>query len=339
MGLPLDYVDAYEKISSLIRHIIPDAKVGGWGISSIAEENRDVFSAVMEKWSRSKYPPDFISLNLFPYFEGVRADEKHHSRRLLNNAEYYSRAISICRKKMEDCGFADIPIYVAEWNTSISKRNYYNDTCGKAAMMLQMISELKVQIACAAYMELPDLSGVYHDSIGYLFGGRGLINMYGGRKPSYYGLMFLNKLRPKLIYRDSHVIVTTDGFGTYTVLCFNARRLKYDYYRRNEGEIQLDELEKLFEDQKNLEITFRINHVGNGTYNMDEYRVRPQRGSLLHEWMRMGQKEELNQYDYQYLREVVQPERRRSHLTVTQGKMVFLQKLMKNEIRLIKLSK
>lgn len=339
LGMSVDFVDTFEQVRTKIKEKIPDAAVGGWGAVVMDANNEHFLDITLKKWHEKNFAPDFVSLNLFPYESADPSEKIIRSKRLLNTADYYKISVDTCRKKMDENGFGHLPIYVAEWNTSISKRNFFNETCGKAALMLQLMAEINVKVEYAGYKELSDLSGIYYDTSDYLFGGMGVFNVYGAKKPSYYALTFMNQLNSYLIYKDKYTIITTDGYDSYTIVCFNAKRLKYKYYTKSEDGIPIDEIGDIFEDGKNLEITFCLNHVKNGTYNIKEYSVRPNHGSVMNEWIRLGKNEHLDAEDYEYLKNISRPVKRRGHVNVDQGKMILLQTLRANEICLLKISK
>ena len=335
MGLQEDYTDAFGKVKRLIRSHAPGAQVGGWGLSSVEGKEEPLVSSILRKWSEVKERPDFISLYLFPYLPKSIVEVERGTKRQRNDLDFYANTIRKCRNKMDSFGFQDVPIYVMEWNISLTKRNFLHETCGKAAMLLRIISETNIPIGYGVYSELSDISGVGHDVEGYLFGGNGLINAYGGRKPSYYALMFLRKLHPLLLARNKHSLVTYDGKGFFAILCFHSSRIRYQYYRNSEDEIRIQEAEEIFETKQPVELTVQIDHMKNGAYTVKEYQMSPDKGSLLHEWLTMGYGERLDQEDYRYLREKAIPECRVGHLTVSSEKLILKRVLLNNEVRLI----
>jgi len=340
MGLPVDNFSAvFTQVYAVIKSVIPGAKVGTWGLGITEQSQDSLIFEIMKQWSSSAIHPDYIGLLLYPYAVLKKEDLKLDYRRRTNNAQYYSRIVSTCRNMMNECGLQDVPIYVNEWNTSMSKRNYYNETCGKAAHLLQMISGLNAGVDYAAYKELTDLSGIYEDNRDYMFGGWGLVNAFGARKPVYYAFMFLSRLGNCLLYKDPQAIITYDQHETYTILCFNAKRLKYSYYTKTEDEIPANEIEKIFENDKKLEITFCLEHMENGEYSIRVYRVYPTGGSVLHEWIQLGMKESLEKEDHEYLKNISVPEKKLWHIRAVNEMLVFRQVLVANEIRLIRIKR
>lgn len=246
MGIQTDYVAAFEVIGGAIKKRLPYARIGGWGISSTDDGEDKRFSSIIKRWKESRIRPDFISLMLYPYLDGDVAKEKGR-RREINTSDFYDRTIELCRKRMDECGFYDVALCVCEWNLSMSMRNYFNESCGKAAMMARVMSNENIRLVTAGYSELFDMNKSNEiASEKNLYGGNALISMFDVCKPSYYVMLFYNKLLDYLLYKDDYCIVTTDTFGSYAILCNNAKRLKYSYYMQAENKIGPDDVQNIF---------------------------------------------------------------------------------------------
>ena len=336
MGIKTDYVSAFEKISNLIKKYIPSAKVGGWGISSVEDNGNYRFSEMLEKWQKSPVHPDFISLYLFPYIELSENEVKTCCRKNIV-VEYFSQMLEKCRKQMNTCGFFDVPIYVLEWNLSMSMRNYYNETCGKAAMMLKVMAMEDMKLEYAGYSALMDLSEIGMDTTRFLFGGTGVINTHLAQKPACHALIFYHQLKPYIIHKDKNCIISTDDYGTYSIICFNPRPLRYSYFLKEENQILEDEYDDIFLDQKCLEIDFKLEGVENGIYDIKERCVNKEHGSIMDEWIKFGKNEVMDEEDSNYLIERAAPSLQRWHTTVNQGVLSFKKKMEPNEICLLRI--
>ena len=142
-----------------------------------------------------------------------------------------------------------------------------------------------------------------------------------------------------MIASDKNYIITTDGFNEYTILCFNAKQLRYKYYARDEDNIRPDGVEDIFEDTDSLELTFTLKNMEDGIWHMKEYRISPDHGSVLEEWLRLGSNEDLDAEDARYLKEICVPNQKNGSLRAVNGNLVFLQTLKACEIKMIKLFK
>lgn len=338
MGIQTDYVEAFSKISQRIKKVIPTARIGGWGISNVEDGDEYTFTQIMKAWQKSDIRPDFISLNLYPYgdFEKIKENGRNREIYVL---KYFNSKIKNCRIWMNKYGMQEIPLCIGEWGISMSMRNYFNETSGNAAMMLQVMLMDDVRVEYAAYGSFVDYSEIYSDTSRYLFGGRGIINASGAKKPSYYALMLYNQLRDYLIYKDKNCVITTDAYGSYTILYYNVKQLKYKYFYKSEEAISEDELEDIFEDKKYLEMVFKLNDIENGIYNIKEYCLNKNHGSLINEWIRFGKDQMIDTEDASYLKDIAQPAIRRKTMHVENHTLIFKQVMQPNEIGLIKIYK
>lgn len=75
-----------------------------------------------------------------------------------------------------------------------------------------------------------DRTSEYYDSHDMLYGGTGIITKDGILKPAGFAFDFLNRLLPYYIGKEENCILTTDGHGSYGILCHNAKKLNYNYY-------------------------------------------------------------------------------------------------------------
>ena len=202
-----------------------------------------------QRWRASDEIPAFVSIYLLPY-ERADIDGRLHGQRRLNTAAMED--VASCRTIMAEEGWDHMPLYVTEWNMTISQRNYFNDTCGKAALMADQMIRLLGQISLAAYDVISDFSGSYYDSSRLLIGAWGLITRAGIYKPSFYALTFVQMLGPYLLGTFENGIITAGERSEYIIFCYNHKQMKYNYYMRDEYDFDLPEVQHLFEDEKVL---------------------------------------------------------------------------------------
>ncbi len=334
MGIPGSFLKIFGGICGEIKRFIPDAQVGGCGLSISINEKK--FHDLLDTWVKEPVKPDFISINLYPYSQ-LNISGKLRAKRHLNTNDYYQSEVLRCRDVINEYGWADVPLYVIEWNMSMSQRNFFNDTCGKAALMVSQMVRLMDVVDLAAYNGLSDLSGLYTDTSAFLMGGSGLLTASGVRKPAYYALQFMSRLGNLLVKKDANYIVTTNGCDDYQILCFNAKNLRYKYYAKEESSIVPEEIEDIFENKDTIEITFSLTNLSEGDFFVREYRVIPWRHSVLDAWKYMGTEYEMDAEDIEYLKSICVPVQKKGRLKVSGGKLVFQQSIRDQEIKFIHL--
>ncbi len=328
------YVSLFEKLSHIIKYWIPEAKVGGYGLA-IGEK----MEGFMKEWLASQYPPDFISIFLMPYMnvEEKKKDEDLYARRV-SDLDFLKQNLKKMRKELECLGSGHLPIYVTEWNLSLMDRNYENDSCGKAARMLHVIANSFEDVDFVCYSRASDITSLYYESNKPLFGGKSMLTKDGLRKPVFYIFLFLKKLGNQLIYSNNHCIVTESGKNNYYMILFNNKNLNYTYYQKEEDEITIDDIGKIYDNDDQLEVEIILNHVDDGKYYVKRSSLNEE-NSLLMQWRKMGELDILNLEELDYLQHISMPRIEIYQTQCYNGILKFSEILQANEIELIHIFK
>ena len=180
------YFTVLDSVIRLIKDKIPEAKVGGGGWGGEKQ-----FVEGCQGILKMKNRPDFISLYLYLIH---RDDMQDTNVRQYYEKDYMKNILENWTGIMKSMGLEKIKLYVTEWNLSIENHNYFNDSCGKAAMMLNVMIECMFSLDMGCYFSGTDRTLSDYDSIGILDGNLGLISKAGLKKPSWYALKFMGKM-------------------------------------------------------------------------------------------------------------------------------------------------
>ena len=118
------------------------------------------------------------------------------------------------------------PLYVTEWDVTLSCRNFLNESCYRAVYLLKNL------VACMENVELMSCSGSldmqceYFDSALPLNGGFGLLTKNGIKKPAFYAFTFLNRMGKYLLAKGEHYLVTADSYSGYAIILFHCCQQK-----------------------------------------------------------------------------------------------------------------
>lgn len=310
-------------------------EVGGCGFRGDYEQETD--RQMLIEWGKQECIPDFISMILYAYIRGEE-DQDRFSRRSTDR-EALVRPVKWMRTSMKEAGIQDKKLYVTEWNLTISDRNYINDTCFKGAYVVKNILDFYGMVDDAGYFTGSDRISEYFDSNLILHGGTGLLTKHGILKPAGFAFEFFNRLYPYLISRDSSCIVTTNGHGTYGILCHNMRSLNYNYYFTKENEIEKEHLWKYYEDTKTAELEIVLSDMQDGVYQMKMYRVNEKNGSILYIWKEMQYTQELDREDLKYFKRTCEPKLTIEKIRAEDGRINTKIRMLPNEIIYIKIQK
>lgn len=335
LGIPGDFVEQYSAIKKCIKSCLKEAKVGGCGLSMGILEKP--FQDIFPKWKECGEWPDFISIYVYPYQRKNDMGKMHTVRK--SGVEFFREELIKTKSILKKIGWGDIPLYITEWNISFTNRNFFNDSCAKGAMMLhQMISEMQ-EVEFGSYWYASDLYSEYYDSNQVINGADGLLTSAGICKPAFYALNFIELLEKNIVASGQGYIVTTNGNGLFTVILYNDKKFGYNYYSRKEFEIGLEEIEKIFEDQDDLELLLTLRNVENGHYYVRKSGISPQRGSIIHEWKKLGMNSAKAIGDIEYLKHFCVPHRENEEITVRDNKLVIKQRLSAHEFIIMQILK
>lgn len=176
--------------------------------------------------------------------------------------------------------------YITSWRDNLQQCNVMNDSCYKGAIIIKnfldcfgQIDSLSQNVALDSMYDIQLQSGV-------LFGGNGLMNYHGIKKPTYYAYLFMSHVGDWFLDRNENIAVFTNDFGNYHIIAHNCKRLGYRYFME-EDELSVSHIQNYFEDTESLEIHICIHNVENGIYEIKRRSINQNRGSIQDELIRM----------------------------------------------------
>lgn len=329
-----DYNEVFEATAKIVKSYGKNILVGGAGF--VLGNLHEPVRAFLARCPEFEVPPDFISMYAFPYCHIDESDVlgsaiRPHTRFLAEEIENY-------RKLARQYGIETIPLYIMEWNMSLSQRTFYNDSCGKAALMLKNMTDNLENAWRCTYSLLSDMDSDYYDSPELLMGAAGLLTKEGIPKPCYYALKFMNSLGTELICAADGYVVTADRSGQYKILCFNHKAVGQSYYLRRESDLKRSELEHMYEDSLEMTLHFTLENMDNGPWRLHRYRISPQYGSILRIWEQLGQDTSVRE-DVEYLRQMCIPRIEGEKAVCQNGTLTLEENLAAHELRLIVLAR
>lgn len=336
LGMKAGYPECFAEISRCIKKHAPGVMVGGCGLSPSI--NLAHFRKLLRKWSSGEVPPDFLSVYMYPFLRidnipaGQSALKKH--------SEFIGDEITNISRELSAVGWADMPVKVTEWNLSLIAGDPFNDSCGKAAILLACMTDPVNAVSLGAYDSLSDRSYSEHLSNLPLTGTRGLLTHDGICKPSYFAMQFISRLLPWVIERGPHYMITTDRADSYTILCFNEKGMHISYYRNLEAPGTHRDVHALFADDQSREFIFSLRGVTNGNYSIRQYCVSADSGSIQDTLDNMGGSHpEIDSEDIVYLRRITTPKLLHGSYEADSHRLIIAETLTAHEFRLIQITR
>ena len=326
-----EYYQRFDLLYQTMKNYSEDISVGGAGF--ILGYETLVCKKIFPIWKAREIHPDFLSVCSYQYIALVE-DGGRLGRKSIDS-EYMLNQIEIMKSVMEETGFQIPELHIDEWNFTISNRNVLNDSCEQGAYILKNCIEMNGAVDMMAYWHALDLYSDYYDTDTVLNGDSGLISRDGICKPSFYAFQFMNRLLPKVLEKNDHAIVTTNGRNRYVIACHNYKSLSSRYVFTDEDEIQLEDIEQYVEDIDPVKLNFTIQNVKDGKYLVKIYRVNRECGSVQDLWKNLDYSKGLMRDEVDYLKSSAIPGIEMRTVEVENGELSLENTLEMQEIRLI----
>lgn len=294
------YENVYEDTYRLIRRYLPGAQIGGCNLNVTV--SKEALKEILVFWRSRNIVPDFLTLMSYPYSVRENQEGKLVLCNIYPDAHFVRKDAEEYRALLEELSYPQLPLCVSEWNTSLSERNSYNDSCAKACHMLTQMIDMAQIGAPGYYSRLSDLTSRYYDSPEPFIGASGLISKDGIFKPSYYAMEFWSKLGNQYVDSGEHFIATRLNDGSIRILVFNGKGFGRDYYLQEEDQITPQKLQEIYKNTNRLTVKIELKNLKKQQYCMRSFRLKEGEGSVLAEWRKLGETKSLMREEVSYLR-------------------------------------
>ncbi|WP_237389547.1 GH39 family glycosyl hydrolase [Bacillus sp. USDA818B3_A] len=333
-----EYFKIFKEFKTVIKDIVPLAKVGGCGLSMELAGSK--LNSLLKQWKLEEVQPDFLSVYLYP----IEIDKQKNAIPIKNqqstNPSYIKQKLHEIRKSLETIGYEELELNVTEWNVTPVNRDYLHDTSFKASYIVKNIIENLHQhpVNMLGYWLGSDIFSDFRDSKNLLHGGAGLLTKSGIKKPSYHAFALLNQLGEILVAKGENYIVTKKTGDRYQVLFFNYKHFNYSYYLQTEGSNGISGQYDIFENNEPLNLSLELQGIANGEYRLKEHKLNRDHGSILDEWMKFGAVHDLKADEVEYLRHICIPYMKVENKIIENNSIILKGMLNPHEVKLFEIN-
>lgn len=319
------YLNLFKHYYSIIKEIVPEAKIGGPGFNP--EVNMKKFDAFLKQVKKSNIKLDFLSVSIYPYEliedskvekiseknnrgnKAYKNDEGEYLSHLLPSKDknYSKVKLDKIRKMIRDTEINIPEIHVTEYNSSISHRHPANDTTFKAAYISKNILDNLDETNSFGYWFCSDVSGELKDSKNLLYGDMGLISANGINKPGFYAYEMLGKLGNDLVQKGDGYIITKKSLYNFEIITYNYKHFDYFYCLSEETPVTLEQYYNIYENQENLNFSITLKGTKKGRYRVKKYVLNREHGSIFDEWLNMNAIFNIKKDEIDYLKQICVP--------------------------------
>jgi beta-xylosidase/AraC-like DNA-binding protein len=292
--------------------------------------------------------PDFYNIHCYPvkisstedlatFGENLNRNQDNDIIVLSEDADYMAHVINNFKSKI--AAYPKLPIFMTEWASTSSHRDWLNDTCYRSAYIVKNILENYDVIEsfgnwCLSdtMEELPLDNEVFHGELG-LFTSNGI------KKPAYYAFTFLNKLFDTLLVSGKGYFITTNQKGDYSIILYNYLHVSPLYAQGVLFNVTFLERYNAFVDPNSLEFDYVLSNIENGNYIQTEHIVNREYGSAFDEWVQMGALPLITEEEIDILKGRSMPKINKNRILVENNSINYFAELKPHEIRLIQIKK
>ncbi|WP_150274489.1 GH39 family glycosyl hydrolase [Paenibacillus tepidiphilus] len=244
------------------------------------------------RWTRKhECVPEFLNLHFYAdNFDNFDLHTKQfttYTGKLSEDAHRFHAFIDRVKEVAAEEGMDTLPIYMTEWNLTVSHRNLINDTCFKSCYLAKNLLENYDRLDSFGYWVLTDLIEETQHRSEIFHGGLGLFTYNGIKKPHYYVFQFINRLGSQLLAQGNGYFVTRSG-PSIRIMLYN-----YEHYNKLFASGELFNMTAInrytpFPSHSSLEMSIPLKNLPEGRCVIKEYVINRKSGSSFDKWMEFG---------------------------------------------------
>jgi xylan 1,4-beta-xylosidase len=289
-------------------------------------------------------PSDFI--NIHYYDNSFSVSESISDSFSISNIEKtcplnvdpfaFTKFINQLKVQNKKLKLGNIPIYLTEWNLTVSQRDLINDTCFKSCYLTKNLLENYDRLESFGYWCLTDFMEELQVPNEQYHGGLGMFTYNGIPKAHYNTFLFLTHLGNELIAKGNGFFVTKEG-SKIVIILYN-----YEHYSKLFASGILFDMTNEnryapFTQMNQAQFQIKLHNLPSSGCLVKEMFVNQNHGSSYDAWAKMGFPSLIRPEDLESLKQVSQPGLYLHHEAVNQGELFLTAELEPLEVRMMEI--
>ncbi len=331
-----DYFSLYENTYRTVKDFDASLVFGSPSLFPATEDGyqwlRDYFGFTRGKGCE----PEFIDVH---YYSDDFENLPHHAAtfsapaRFNRDPEHFSHFLDRLLSFTAEEKLSSVPLYITEWNLTVSHRNLINDTCFKACHLAKNFLENYDRVGAFGYWALTDFMDELFPSETLFHGGMGLFTASGIKKPSYHAMSMMAKLGDELIGSGEGYFITRQSGGGIAAMLYNYEHCNPLLVDEGLG-LSPTSRDGVFPNRSKLDIALSLEKLPAEAYRIRETILNQSHGSCFDAWVDMGA-EDLGADEAEWLRRSCVPELRLSRADAPEASLHYNATLATHEVRLV----
>ena len=262
---------------------------------------------------------------------------------LSTDPDYLARFCASITEFKEELGLGHLPLWITEWNLSVSHNNLINDTLFSGCYVIKNILENSAGLASLGYWSASDFIEEQPLSDDIFHGGLGLMTINGIRKPQFLAYQTLNQLCPDILAQGKGYIVTCSQ-NRVSILLYHYVHFS-DIFAGNKS-LNVNKTSRYtpFTEQRRQPYQLRLSGLPDRPVSESvEFIINREHGSAYDYWIKMGapdsgRDQALDQYRLEHLKFSAHPLVRSIRPKIQDGVLEYSAALEPLEFRLIQIT-
>lgn len=330
------YYELYEQTYRTVKAFDSSLTFGSPSLFPVSEASYQWLERYIEFCRGNGCLPEFVDIHFYSDdFEEIEHDTASFSypMRLKDDPDYFSKYLSKLQSFLLTQGLDRLPLYITEWNLTVSHRNLLNDTCFMACYVAKNFLENYDRASSFGYWTLTDFIQESQIPEQMYHGGLGLFTCNGVEKPACYVFGLMAKLGDTLLSSGDGYFITKRADGTAAMILYNYEHCNPLFTSEGFG-LSPTERYGVFPLSQAVDVSLTLTGLSGTAWRVRETIVNREHGSSFDCWAAMGA-EELGAEELIRLREASRPALHIYRTNATDGALVYETSLEPLEVRLV----
>lgn len=335
-----DYYKLYKLTYDIVKSFSSQCQFGSPSIIFSYKVYQDWIKYFLIYCSNNNCKPDFINIHYYDNdftLDNINAHSPANPShgRLNMDSESFNKAIVDIKKYMNDLGVGELPIYLTEWNLTVSHRNLLNDTVFKSCYLAKNLLENYDQLDSFGYWVLTDLIEETQPSMSEFHGGLGLYTYHQIKKPHFYIFEFLNTLGNSFIDKGPGYFVAKKH-GCIQIILYNYEHFNHLFASGETYDMTYLNRYTPFSNLGKMKVSLMLEGFTAKKCHIVEKIVNQKHGSAFDEWVSMSAPK-IDEQIIDYLKSICIPKMNTKDEEIINGKINISATLSPLEVRLIEI--
>ena len=335
-----DYYKLYKITYDIVKGYSSQCQFGSPSIIFSYKVYQDWIKKFLDYCFNNNCRPDFINIHYYDNdftIDNISAHSPANPShgRLNMDSESFNKAIVDIKKYMNDLGVGELPIYLTEWNLTVSHRNLLNDTVFKSCYLAKNLLENYDQLDSFGYWVLTDLIEETQPSMSEFHGGLGLYTYHQIKKPHFYIFEFLNTLGNSFIDKGPGYFVAKKH-GCIQIILYNYEHFNHLFASGETYDMTYLNRYTPFSNLGKMKVSLMLEGFTAKKCHIVEKIVNQKHGSAFDEWVSMSAPK-IDEQIIDYLKSICIPKMNTKDEEIINGKINISATLSPLEVRLIEI--